>query len=90
MTVAIDLIPDPNLDRVARITRQLAERIRDEDPATLFRELQALCREHPAKAAQIIVCFAAWFDPDEEPETLVARARAVTTSRVNAILRRTS
>lgn len=77
MSATIDLSPDPNLDRVGRIAAELGDRIRDEDPKRLYDELVLLCRYHPAKAAQLLMCLAAWFDPDEETGELVARARSV-------------
>lgn len=85
---AVDWNPDSNLDRVGRITAQLGERIRDEDPRRMFDELVKLCAEHPGKAAQLIMCFAAWFDPDEDDTELVSRARAVAT--VHPMLRRSA
>ncbi|AQT82497.1 hypothetical protein B1R94_02110 [Mycolicibacterium litorale] len=80
----MDFSPDPNLDRVGRITSGLGERIREEDPREMFDELVSLCAWHPAKAAQIIMCFAVWFDPLEDTPTLVGRARAVSASRLAA------
>lgn len=73
-----DLTPDPNLDRVGRIAANLGDRIRGEDPRHMYDELVRLCANHPAKAAQLIMCFAAWFDPDEEVDELVSRARTIT------------
>jgi tRNA isopentenyl-2-thiomethyl-A-37 hydroxylase MiaE len=82
----VDTAPDRDLNRVARIAAELGDRIREEDPRRLFDELVLLCRFHPAKAAQLLMCLAAWFDVDEDTATLVARARAVTESRVAAVL----
>lgn len=79
-TRAIDCSPDPNLDRVAHIAADLGDRIRDEDPRRIYDELVLLCRFHPAKAAQLLMCFAAWFDPDEPASELIGRARAVSMS----------
>lgn len=76
-----DFAPDPNLDRVARITAELGLRIREEDPIRIFRELVDLCRYHPAKAAQVIMCFAAWFDIEQTSEELVSRASAISAAR---------
>lgn len=75
--MSVDMRPDPNLDRVGRIAAELGDRIRDEDPKRLYDELVLLCRYHPAKAAQLLMCHAAWLDPDEETSELVARARSV-------------
>lgn len=72
------MTPDPNLDRVGRIAAGLGDRIRDEDPREMYDELVNLCAKHPAKAAQLIMCLAAWFDPEEETSELVRRARSIT------------
>jgi tRNA isopentenyl-2-thiomethyl-A-37 hydroxylase MiaE len=90
MTHAIDMSPDANLDRVGRLASDLGYRIRDEEPRRLFDELVLLCRYHPAKAAQLLMCLAAWFDVDEDTSVLVERARAVTESRVTAVLQKPS
>lgn len=74
---AVDFMPDEDLNRVGEVTFELANRIREEDPQELFRQLVTLCAEHPAKAAQMLMTFAAWFDPFEETEVLVGRARGV-------------
>lgn len=73
----IDTTPDDNLDRVGRIAAQLGDRIRDEDPKRLYDELVLLCTYHPAKATQLLMTLAAWFDPEEDESELVARARAI-------------
>lgn len=59
----IDYHTDPDLDRVAEIAAGLHERLVG-DPLELFGELVSLCADHPAKAAQVIMCLTAWFDPD--------------------------
>ena len=73
----VDYSRDSDLNRVARFAAELGDRIRDEDPREMFDELVALCAKHPGKAAQLMMCFCAWFDPDEEDAELVARARAI-------------
>lgn len=78
----IDRLPDSNLDRVAAITAGIAERIRDDDPRRLFSELSSLCELHPAKAAQILMVFGAWFDPYVTTKTLGDRAEAITETRL--------
>ncbi len=85
MTAALDLRPDPDLDHVAEITYGIAERIRDEDPRRLFNELVNLCARHPAKAAQVVMTFAAWFDPEDTTEVLWARVRGITAARTAAL-----
>ena len=82
----VDLVPDHDLHRVARFAADLGERIRDEDPRRLFDELVLLCQYHPAKAAQLLMTHAAWFDPAQTTETLTSRAAAITASRVDALL----
>jgi len=77
-----DFTPDPNLNRVAGIAADLGARIRDEDPRVMYGELVALCAGHPAKAAQLLMCLAAWFDPDEPAETLFARVKAITSPQM--------
>ncbi|WP_081392242.1 hypothetical protein [Mycolicibacterium fortuitum] len=78
---AVDLTPDPNLDRVADIALGMAVKIRDEDPRRLYSELVALAQQHPAKAAQVTMCLAAWLDPDTSTSTLWARVEAITEPR---------
>lgn len=81
MKAALDLSCDHDLDRVAEITAELAERIRDEDPRRVFNELVGLCAHHPAKAAQVIMTFAAWFDPETPTRALWARVESITRPR---------
>lgn len=78
----IDYMPEKNLHVVARYAAELGERIREEDPREMFGELQKFAHHHPAKAAQLLMCFAAWFDPEETTETLTARAQQIAKSRV--------
>lgn len=77
----LDRSPDSDLNNVADIAVGIAEKIRDHDPRRLFDELTALCRWHPAKAAQLIMTFAAWFDPDVPVQTLWQRVDAITADR---------
>lgn len=86
----IDWTPDPNLHRVARFAAELADRIREENPRELFEELAGLCHRHPAKAAQMLMAHAAWFDPDQTTAQLVARAESITEARVAVKLGRTA
>ena len=48
----------------------------------MFEHLTQFCAGHPAKAAQLLMTFAAWFDPDEETGVLVARVRDITAARL--------
>lgn len=83
MTVTVtDWAPEADLHLVARYAAELGERIREENPAQMFNTLAHFAHDHPAKAAQMLMCFAAWFDPDETTATLTARAAAITQSRV--------
>ncbi len=59
----IDYVPDHDLDRVADIAVGLHE-LMINNPDRLYGELVALCVQHPAKAAQIIMCLVSWFDPE--------------------------
>lgn len=86
----IDWTPDSNLHRVARFAAELADRIRDEDPRELFEELANLCHRHPAKAAQMLMAHAAWFDPEQTTAQLVARAESISEARLAAQLGRTA
>ena len=52
----------------------IAERIRHVDPGQLHNELTNLCESAPAKAAQILMAFAAWFDLDITAAELRLRA----------------
>ncbi|MFA5608324.1 MAG: hypothetical protein WDA07_14295 [Leucobacter sp.] len=77
-----DLSPEPDLDQVAEIALGIAERIREEDLRRLFEELQALAHKHPAKFAQVVMCLAAWFDPNVTTQTLWERVESITRSRL--------
>lgn len=81
---------DSNLNRVANIAADLAERYREEDPLEIFAELVNLCHNHPAKAAQLIGTFAIWFDPNQTTGQLTARAESITEARRAAQLGRTA
>lgn len=81
MSKRVDFNPDPDLDNVASIAFGIAEKIRDDDPRRLFEALTDLCRRHPAKSAQVIMAFAAWFDPDVPVQTLWGRVHEITRDR---------
>ncbi|OMB79231.1 hypothetical protein [Mycolicibacterium conceptionense] len=68
----LDLAPEADVDRVAEAALLVTDRLTDPQ---LYFELVDLCRDHPAKAAQIIMCLAAWHD-GADPETLAERAEA--------------
>lgn len=51
--------PEPDPDVVADKALSIADRLSDPE---MFGELANLCRNHPSKAAQVIMCLAAWFD----------------------------
>ncbi|CPR79526.1 hypothetical protein [Mycobacteroides abscessus] len=78
----VDMTPESDIDVVAARAHALTERIRDDDPRRVHKELTNLCQRHPAKAAQIIMALAAWIDPDEGTLTLIQRAESVTKSRI--------
>lgn len=81
MSKRVDFAPDPDLDNVASIAFGIAEKIRDDDPRRLFDALTDLCRRHPAKAAQVIMAFAAWFDTETPVHTLWGRVHEITRDR---------
>lgn len=72
--------PDPEV--VAEKAMVFVERVREDDPAMVFAEVQALCQWHPAKAAQVLITLAAWFNPDESTESLVRRVQSISAARV--------
>lgn len=78
----IDLTAETDLDTVAQIAYELAERLREECLRELHDELVNLCRRHPVKAAQIITTLAAWFDPETSTATLWDRVEAITRARI--------
>lgn len=67
-----DFMPEPDLDTVADHALMVTQRLTDRE---LYPELVNLCRNHPAKAAQVLMCLAAWHD-GADPETLAERAEA--------------
>lgn len=83
--MTIDMAPETDLDRVAQIAYELAERLREEDLAELHQHLIDLCRDHPVKSAQLITCLAAWLDPETPTAVLWERVESVTQSRVEAV-----
>lgn len=82
------MTPDPDVHRVARISFELSERIREADLEEMFAELVSLCQNHPAKAAQVIMVLSAWLDPDTPVGELWARVEGITQSRVRNVLHR--
>ncbi|QBP31738.1 hypothetical protein SEA_PIPER2020_59 [Mycobacterium phage Piper2020] len=75
----VDLTPEPDLDVVAERALLVTERLTD---PRLYIELVGLCRNHPAKAAQIVMCLAAWHD-GADPETLADRARTAANPEID-------
>ncbi|OBK09042.1 hypothetical protein A5746_00980 [Mycolicibacterium conceptionense] len=69
--MSIDLTPESDLDVVGANALSIVDRLTD--PRIYF-ELINLCQNHPAKAAQVVMCLAAWHD-GADPETLADRAR---------------
>lgn len=82
----IDWKPEPDLHLVARDAAELGERIREEDLRGIFEQLQAQAHLRPARTAQMLMCFAAWFNPEETTETLTRRAESITRARVDRAL----
>lgn len=81
-----DMTAEADMDTVAQIAYELAERLREEDLTVLNQELVNLCRCHPVKAAQVITALAAWFDPETPVAVLWARVEAITDTRMKAAL----
>lgn len=74
--MSADLAPDHDLDRVAEIAYRTTEKLREE-PHRLYGELVNLWHQHPAKAAQITMALAAWFDPNTPMSVLGNRVEAI-------------
>ncbi|TDH57585.1 hypothetical protein E2F47_01780 [Mycobacterium eburneum] len=72
--------PDADLDRVAEIAYGITEKLRDE-PTRLYGELVGLWQQHPAKAAQLTMTLAAWFDPDTPMSVLGDRVESISRER---------
>lgn len=77
--MSVDTRPEPDLDVVANHALTITERLTD--PQMWF-ELVDLCRQHPAKAAQVVMCLAAWHD-GADPETLADRAKGAANPEVD-------
>ncbi|MDV7195895.1 hypothetical protein, partial [Mycolicibacterium fortuitum] len=75
----VDLAPEGDVDVVAEHSLMITSRLTD---PRLYFELIDLCRHHPAKAAQIVMCLAAWHD-GADPETLADRARAAASPEID-------
>lgn len=90
MPAIVDLAPDPDLDRVAGIAADLGEWIRTEDTGRMYDECVALCAGHPMKAAQLLMVFAVWFDPDVRASVLQRRAIRAADNQVVIALRRSA
>ncbi|AIT14552.1 hypothetical protein SEA_TAPIOCA_46 [Mycobacterium phage Tapioca] len=84
-TRQIDMTPESSLERVANIAIDVAEKIREDDPRRLYAELVNLAQWHPAKAAQVTMALAAFFNPDEGTATLRRRVEAITAHRCRVI-----
>lgn len=88
--MGVDFNPEKNLHVLARYAAELGERIREEDPREMFDHLRDFTLRHPVKAAQLLMVFAAWFDPDATTETLNLRAENITRTRIDTLLGRTA
>jgi hypothetical protein len=85
----IDFAGEQDMDALAEYSYSIAEKLRDEDPHRLFEELTALAQWHPAKAAQVVMTLAAWFDPNVTTALLWNRVEGITEDR-REVLRRTA
>ncbi len=86
--MSVDLTLDPDIHRVARISFELSERIREDDLEEMFAELVSLCQHHPAKAAQMIMVLSAWLDPETNTTVLWERVERITRARVRNVMQR--
>lgn len=84
MKRTVDLSGEQDMDRLAAHAISIAEKLRDEDTNRLFDELMNLAQWHPAKTAQLVLCLAAWFDPNVTTRTLWTRVEAITEDRTQA------
>lgn len=86
--MTVDYQPDADLDRVAEIAYRTTELLR-ENPSRLYGDLVGLWVQHPAKAAQLTMTLAAWFDPDATTGELWRRAeQAANEAALNEHMRR--
>lgn len=83
LTRTVDLSLEADLDVVAEVAFGLAESIRDDHPDRVFRETVSLCELHPARAAQVMLALAAWFDPEVSVKILWSRVEAITELRAS-------
>ena len=77
----IDQTGETDMDVLGEIALGIVEKVREFDSRKLFEELAELCHYHPYKGAQLIMCFAAWFNPDDTTSTLGERAMAILDGR---------
>lgn len=82
----IDWAWESNPHVVARYAAELGDRIREEDPAAMFDHMANFAHRHPAKAAQVLMTLAAWFDPEQSVKTLTDRVEAITASRIARVV----
>lgn len=81
MNRRIDFSGEQDMDVVATYAFSIAEKIRDEDTQRLLDELTHLAQWHPAKAAQVTMALAAWFDPNITTAILFDRVYSITEDR---------
>lgn len=79
MTQRLDLSPERDLDVVADTALSITNRLTD---PRLYFELVDLCRLHPAKAAQVVMCLGAWHD-GADAETLADRAKTAANPEID-------
>ena len=82
-TRVVDLAPETDVDALAEIAYELAEKVRDESPIRVRNELLVLSERHPLKAAQLLMVLAVWFDPTTTTAELWERTESVARSRVH-------
>ncbi|MEU6582842.1 hypothetical protein [Nocardia sp. NPDC046763] len=63
----------------------ICESVRELAPIAVYRDLTRVCAKDPERAAQLLMCLAAWVDFEGPTSRLTARAEAIVDSRLRAI-----
>lgn len=79
--MSADMDPETDMDALAQIAAGIAQRLRTDDRNVLLDQLAQLCHQHPVKAAQLVMVFAAWHNPDEPVSALWARVESIPLGR---------
>lgn len=71
------MAPEQDLDLLAEMAFELAERVRDESPIRVRANMLSFVLRHPLKAAQLQMVFAVYLDPGITTAGLWQRVDAV-------------